>query len=620
MVRSGILTALAVSATLSAAQSTYDYIVVGSGPGGGPLAANLARAGYSTLLIEAGGNESENPTYRNLGNFIEACNDEATRWDFWVKRSDDPKREAAFKHLVWDTGDGTFYVGQNPPEGAKYLGVQYPRAAVLGGCAMHNAAVAMMPADIDWNTVVNLTGDTSWEARKMRRYLVEIEKNDYLPPGDPTHGYKGWLSTSLADVSWINAGDNTPAVKIAKKFAELIGQTSNNTAKLFDNDLLSDDPNKDQLSAIYKMASHADSKGRRSAPDDYILSTIADPAKYPLTLKLRTLATKVLFSNSTTSPRAIGVEIMEGASLYKADPKHVPGTKGPVSQVFARREVIISGGTFNSPQLLKLSGIGPKAELEKFGIKVVKDLPGVGENMGDNYEASIAGTSNEPINAGLTTSLFRTFNAANKNRNIYTWCGPFSFEGFWPGWPNNYGPAQWECALVHIGPKSQAGTVKLRSADPQDTPDINLNFFKNHGEQDLAELVAGINLLRETWLAAGSPAAPFKELHPCPGELGKVNCTDAAQAEYIKLQAYSHHATSSCAIGSDKDPLAVLDSKFRVRGVEGLRVVDASAFPVVPGAFPVVPTMILSQKASEDIIAEAKKDAAGKGKLRRLIR
>lgn len=319
---------------------------------------------------------------------------------------------------------------------------------------------------------------------------------------------------------------------------------------------------------------------------------------------------------------------MEGASLYKADPKHVPGTKGPVSQVFARREVIISGGAFNSPQLLKLSGIGPKAELESFGIKVVKDLPGVGENLGDNYEASIAGTSNEPINAGLTTSLFRTFNAANKNRNIYTWCGPFSFEGFWPGWPNYYGPSQWECALVHIGPKSQAGmipssrkaprkdansvvgTVKLRSADPQDTPDINLNFFKNHGDQDLAELVAGINLLRETWLAAGSPATPFQELHPCPGEIGKVNCTDAAQAEYIKLQAYSHHATSSCAIGSDTDPLAVLDSKFRVRGVEGLRVVDASAFPVVPGAFPVVPTMMLSQKASEDIIAEAKKTKA----------
>ena len=165
----------------------------------------------------------------------------------------------------------------------------------------------------------------------------------------------------------------------------------------------------------------------------------------------------MLFSNSTDQPRALGVEVMEGASVYKADPKHIPGNKGPVSQVFANKEVIISGGTFNTPQILKLSGVGPKAELEKFGIKVVKDLPGVGERMGDNYEASILGLSKEPINSGLTTAIFRTPNAATKNRNIYAWCGPFSFEGFWPGFPTYYGATQWECAMVHIGPKSHAG-------------------------------------------------------------------------------------------------------------------------------------------------------------------
>ena len=160
--------------------------------------------------------------------------------------------------------------------------------------------------------------------------------------------------------------------------------------------------------------------------------------------------------------------------------------------------------------------------------------------------------------------------------------------------------------MVHIGPKSQAGSVRLRSADPQDTPDINFRLFANHGDSDLSELVAGANLIREAWLAAGSPATPFRELHPCPGELG-VNCTDAMQAEYFKSQAYSHHATSTCAIGPDSDPMAVLDSKFRVHGILGLRVVDASAFPVVPGAFPVVPTMMLSQKATEDILGDGRK-------------
>jgi len=99
--------------------TTYDYIVVGSGPGGGPLAANLARAGYSTLLIEAGSDEGSNPTYSNIANRFKAVNDEATRWDFWVKHYDDPKLDAAYHHITWDVGNGTFYVGNSPPVGAK---------------------------------------------------------------------------------------------------------------------------------------------------------------------------------------------------------------------------------------------------------------------------------------------------------------------------------------------------------------------------------------------------------------------------------------------------------------------------------------------------------------------
>lgn len=187
-----LLAALAASAAIAApTASSYDYIVVGSGPGGGPLAADLARAGYSTILIEAGGDEGDNPTYADIGNFNEAANDETTRWDFWVKHSDDPARDLKFAHTTWDTGDGTFYVGLDPPEGAKLLGIQYPRAAVLGGCAMHNAGVCSLPADDDWNIIVEKTGDKSWSAKNMRKYLKKIEKNEYLPAGNEAHGYDG---------------------------------------------------------------------------------------------------------------------------------------------------------------------------------------------------------------------------------------------------------------------------------------------------------------------------------------------------------------------------------------------------------------------------------------------
>lgn len=168
--------------------------------------------------------------------------------------------------------------------------------------------------------------------------------------------------------------------------------------------------------------------------------------------------------------------------------------------------------------------------------------------------------------------------------------------------------------MVHMSPKSQHGQVLLTSADPQDTPDINFGFFSEDtasgakgAQADLDELAAGADLLRQAWLAADDPnVLPFSEMHPCAGTSGGKDCTLKQEAEVVKTQAYSHHASSTCAIGSDSDPMAVLDSKFKVRGVKGLRVVDASIFPRVPGAFPVLPTIMISRKAQEVIIADAK--------------
>lgn len=123
---------------------TYEYIVVGSGPGGGPLAANLARAGHSVLLLEAGDDQTENTNVSQWINFNAAGNDPATRWDFFVKHSDDDEREARYLYRTWRKEDGGFYVGVDPPQGAKPLGVYYPRAGTLGGCAMHNGCITMV--------------------------------------------------------------------------------------------------------------------------------------------------------------------------------------------------------------------------------------------------------------------------------------------------------------------------------------------------------------------------------------------------------------------------------------------------------------------------------------------
>jgi choline dehydrogenase len=259
----------------------------------------------------------------------------------------------------------------------------------------------------------------------------------------------GWLHTSTDSTAWV-ANKSLPATKILKELAKLTGQNDAEVDTLVNRDILGQHPNKDQISSFYAMVQHQDRNGKRSSPNNYIKATLKDPKKYPLTVQLNSLVTKVLFSNTSRIPTAVGVEVMSGSSLYRADPRHKQGTKGQVTQIMANKEVIVSGGAFNSPQILKLSGIGPAEELKKFNIPVVKDLPGVGENLGDNYEASLLALGRSPFGApppGLITIIFKT-PSAPKNRNIFAWCGAFSFEGFWPGFPTDYGPNEYVAATT----------------------------------------------------------------------------------------------------------------------------------------------------------------------------
>lgn len=312
---------------------------------------------------------------------------------------------------------------------------------------------------------------------------------------------------------------------------------------------------------------------------------------------------KVLFSKIKGKYTATGVEYLQGKSLYSADPRYNPKDKGELRRVYASREVILAAGVFNTPQLLKLSGIGPAGELRKHKIPVLVDSPGVGAGMADNYETSLVSLAARNLtNARGTHAVMLKSSQAGQTRDLFLFCGQFVLEGYWPGFPNDYGTSEYECAVVHMGPRSQAGTVKLRSSDPRDTPDINFNFFQRGGEKDLTAMLDGIKFARAAFDAAPDGLAPWKEEHPC--EYPKTDCTDREEKDWIKHQAYSHHATSTCQIGGDGDRMAVLDSKFRVRGVKNLRVVDGSAFPKVPGAFPVLPTFMLSEKATETILED----------------
>ncbi|PGH00839.1 hypothetical protein AJ79_08091 [Helicocarpus griseus UAMH5409] len=585
---------------------TYEYIVVGSGPGGGPLAANLARAGHSVLLLEAGDDQGENVNVTQIMNANMATNDPATRWDFFVEHSTDPGIQERYLYTTYRNPDGSFYVGLDPPADAERLGVWYPRAGTLGGCAMHNAGISHLPNHADWDYIAEITGDDGWKADNMRQHYVSLENCTYVPEGTDGHGFDGYLTTSMANAGWVGSGSDVET--LGRLAATAVGQNPDDLEKLINADSNAVDPDRDQTLGLFSSVTHSRVDGIRSNGRNYIIATLNDPADYPLTLKLESLVTKVLFDKESSPPRATGVEYLSGKSLYSADPRSSKETQGEKRTAHATREVIISGGVFNSPQILKLSGIGPKDELTKFDIPLIKHLPGVGTHMSDNYEGGIISLASRDLQGPLGgfNAMLKTTSSPGP-RDLFLFCGPFALEGFWPGYPNNYGPSVFSCAMSHIYPRSREGTVTLRSADPRDTPEIQMRFFERGAEEDLTALLEGIKVGREMFMNAPEPLGPFEELHPCAGG-SEGECSEEEQKDYLRTQVYSHHATSSCAIGADGDETTVLDSKFRVRGVTGLRVVDGSAFPRVPGAFPVLPTFMLSEKATKDILGELEGD------------
>jgi choline dehydrogenase len=195
--------------------------------------------------------------------------------------------------------------------------------------------------------------------------------------------------------------------------------------------------------------------------------------------------------------------------------------------------------------------------------------------------------------------LFRSSVSKNEDADILFFGSPgIELNGFYPGYSQGRIATNvsysWSMVKMQVG--NQAGTVELRSTNPRDTPIINFNYFEQQAEQDLQAFTEGYEFAMELFNALGEPYTPFTPVEPAP------NATDIQQS--IMDRAFGHHATSSCRMGPKDDPEYCVDSKFKVNGVDGLRVVDASIFPRTPGGFTVGPTFIIGQKAFEVIQEE----------------
>jgi choline dehydrogenase len=598
-----------------------DYVIVGSGAGGGPLAARLAEAGMRVIVLEAGDDPRDEaprmPADYDVPAFHPfASENPAIAWNYYVQHYPDAAEQQRDPKLT-------------------PAGILYPRAGTLGGCTAHNAMILIRPQDSDWDGIADLTGDPGWRATKMQRYWRRLENCQHRPIWralapigiDPTgHGWNGWLTTEKAMP--LQAMDDGRLLRsvVNSGIAALRGAG-------------------DTLASIYRLLETAadPNDARNAGPSETCvcytpLSTrqharigarerLLDVAqKYPdrLRIQLNSLATRVILDDSN---RAIGVEYLKGPHLFRASA--TPGSGcGEPGRILAAREVILSGGAFNSPQLLMLSGIGP-SELTTHGIEHRIDVPGVGRNLQDRYEIPVVNKLRQPwqslsgarfapgdppyqewakrregmyISNGAALAVSFPSTSGRNPPDLFCMALLAKFEGYFPGYSRvvaeHHDYLTWTILKAHTA--NRAGVVSLRSADPHDPPNVQFNYFESPGsEDDLSAVVTAIRFARQ--LSTG-----LDELFDYEETPGVDLQTDAQLIQYVHDRAWGHHASCSCAIGPPQSG-GVLDSDFRVHGVQGLRVVDASVFPRIPGFFIAAAVYMIAEKAADVILSSREK-------------
>jgi choline dehydrogenase len=450
-----------------------------------------------------------------------------------------------------------------------------PRGKVLGGSSSINGLVYIRGNPLDFESWETL-GAAGWAYRDVLPYFRRAEARE--EGGNEYRGAAGKLATRYGSLK-------NPLHSAWLRAAAEAGYPQ------------SSDVNAAQQEGFGRMDMTVGGGRRCSAANAYLR-----PAMRRANLKVIThaLATRIVFEGR----RVKGVEYLRGGATHFAR---------------ADRELILSGGPINSPQLLKLSGVGPAAELREHDIAVVHDLPGVGENLQDHLEFYFQMACKEPITLYSSLNLWsRALIGARwllrkdglGATNHFETCGFIrSRAGIpYPDIQYHFLPmavaydgsslAQEHGFQAHVGPmrSKSRGSVKLNSNQPLDKPRIRFNYLSQ--PDDWIEMRACVRLTREIFSQPAFDRYRGREIQP-----GEGVQSDAQIDEFIRAKVESaYHPSCSCKMGAVEDVQAVVDPQTRVYGLEGLRVVDSSIMPAITTGNLNAPTIMLAEKAADHIM------------------
>ncbi len=452
-----------------------------------------------------------------------------------------------------------------------------PRGKALGGSSSINGLVYIRGNPLDFERW-EAEGAAGWGYRHVLPYFKRAESRQ--EGGDEYRGDSGPLHTRYGRLS-------NPLYRAFIEAAKQAGYPE------------TPDVNGFQQEGFGRMDMTVRDGVRWSAANAYLKPAMK---RLNLTVKSGALATAIRFAGR----RATGVSYEQGGAQHS---------------VAARREVILAGGPINSPQLLKLSGVGPAAELRSHGIEVVHDLPGVGENLQDHLEFYLQMACKEPITLYSSMGLFAKGLIGLRwllRRDGLGATNHFEACGFIRSRPGIKDPdiqyhflplamaydgstlATEHGVQAHVGPMrtKSRGWVRLKSADPHDQPRIVFNYMSH--PDDRTEMRACVRLTREIFAQAAFKPYLTREIQP-GADITSDEQIDAIIREKVES---AYHPSCSCKMGSPADPLAVVDPETRVIGTEGLRVVDSSIMPSITTGNLNAPTIMIGEKASDIILSK----------------